>query len=109
MPRHCQPGAKGVTVQVPDVSRNLGIRKARLKPGPGVKSALSVRGVTWSIFAPVRTDRRRSQEFLASMLQPLPRQPPQESSFSRFHSPQNLPPCRASQVSFARMQICGVR
>ena len=39
-PGHRQPGAKGVPVRVPDVSCNLGLSKAGLKPRTGIKSSL---------------------------------------------------------------------
>ena len=37
---HRQPGAESVTVRVPNVSCNLGLRKAGLEPRAGVESSL---------------------------------------------------------------------
>jgi hypothetical protein len=37
---HCQPGAKGVSIRMPDVARNLRVFQAGLEPGSGFESAL---------------------------------------------------------------------
>ena len=39
-PGHCQPGAKGMAVGVPDVSGDLRLCEAGLEPGPRIEPAL---------------------------------------------------------------------